>query len=431
MKHFVCCLALVLQCAIAFAQGPASFDWPQWQGPDRNAVSRETGLLQEWPENGPTLAWTATGIGEGMGGISVSGGRIYTTGDIDDTAWLHALNESDGQLVWSSRIGRSGKYGNIFRPAGPRGTPTVDGDSIYILGQHGDFVCFTTNGEEVWRTNYVEDHAGIVPVWGFAESPLIDGDRIICTPGAADATLMALDKRTGDVIWKCIVPEGPTGNRGFFGTSGAGYSSVIAVDFEGERQYVQLTATTLVGIAASGGELLWRYDRPANTHRINCTTPVYHDGIVFAASAYDGGGGAVELSRDASGTVTAEEIYFTREMSNHHGGLILIDGSLYGASGGNRGGFLVCMDFLTGELLWQERQAPKGSLVFADGRLYLRAEDGTMILIEPNRDQYIEHGRFEQPDRSEESAWTHPVIANGKLYIRDQDVLLSYDVKAH
>lgn len=368
-----------------------------------------------------------------MGGLAVSGGRIYTTGDdAESAAWLYALNEGDGELVWSAKIGPGGNPGNIFKPFGPRATPTVDGDRLYILSQSGDLVCFTTDeGKEVWRVNYLQDFDGVMPVWGFSESPLIDGDAIICTPGAEDGAVAALDKRTGELIWKCAVPEGPTGDRGFLGTSGAAYASAIAVDFEGERQYVQFTATTLVGIGASDGRLLWRYDRPSNTHRINCSTPVYQDGIVYASSAYDAGGGAVRLLRDASGEFTAEEVFFSPRMKNHHGGLILVDGCLYGAAGGNRGGFLVCLDQATGEDLWNEREAPKGSLTMADGRLYLRAEQGEMILIEPNREQYLERGRFEQPDRSSEPAWSHPVIANGKLYLRDQDLLLCYDVAAN
>ena len=405
-------------------------DWPQWQGPDRTAVSKETGLLQEWPKDGAPLAWKGTGLGKGMGGIAVSRGRIYTTGDDgENTAWLYAFNESDGKLAWSARIGPGGNPGNIFKPFGPRATPTVDGDRLYILSQTGDLVCFTSDeGKEVWRVNYVKDFGGINPVWGFSESPLVDGDKLICTPGGADAVLMALDKRTAKPIWKCKVPEGRTGNRGFLGTSGAAYASAIAVDFEGMRQYVQLTATTLVGVAASDGKLLWRYDHASNTHRINCTTPLYHDGVVYAASAYDAGGGAVKLSKDASGAFTAEEVFFTPKMKNHHGGMMVVDDCLYGAAGGNEGGFLVCLDLATGKELWTERRAPKGSLMMADKRLYLRTERGELILIEPNRERFVERGRFQQPDRSREQAWTHPVIANGKLYVRDQDVLYCYAI---
>ena len=222
------------------------------------------------------------------------------------------------------------------------------------------------------------------------------------------------------------------GGRGGFG---AAYASAIAMDFDGQRQYVQLTARALVGVAASDGKFLWRYDRPANGMGINCSTPVYHDGLVFAASAYGAGGGLVKLSKDANGGVKAEEVYSSQEMQNHHGGMVLVDGCLYGANGGNDGGYLVCLDFKTGKVLWNEeergkRRAPKGSVALAEGRLYYRTEKGTMLLIEANPKEYVERGRFEQPDRSRQPAWAHPVIANGKLYLRDQDVLFCYDVKA-
>jgi hypothetical protein len=219
--------------------------------------------------------------------------------------------------------------------------------------------------------------------------------------------------------------------RGGFSRSGAAYASAIGIDHEGQRQYVQLTARALVGVAADDGRLLWRYDRAANRVGINCSTPIYHDGLVFAASAYGNGGGAVKLTKQASGEITAEEIYFANAMQNHHGGMIVVDDCLYGAAGGNEGGFLVCLDFKSGEILWRDRDAPKGSLAFADGRLYLRAEDGELLLIEPSRERLIERGRFDQPDRSESPAWTHPVIANGRVYIRDQDLLLCYDVTAN
>jgi outer membrane protein assembly factor BamB len=415
---------------VLILSGPTVFadDWPQWQGPDRTAVSKETRLLKEWPKDGPSLAWKATGIGEGMGGIAVSRGQVYTTGDSDGSAWLYALNESDGKQVWKAKIGRAGKYGNVFRPSGPRATPTVDGDKLFILSQHGDLVCFTTDGKEVWRTDYIKDLGGIVPVWGFSESILVDGDKLLCTPGTEDGTLMALDKKTGKPLWKCKVPEGPTGDRGFLGKSGAAYASVIASDFEGVKHYVQLTATTLVGVSTDG-KLLWRYDRASNTHRINCSTPVYADGIVFAASSYDAGGGAVKLSKDDKGAITAKEVYFSNRLKNHHGGMILVDGYLYGCFDP---GILTCIEFKTGKVVWQERRPGKGSIMYADGRLYCRNEgrEGTVYLVDADPMKYEERGRFNQPDRSKEQAWSHPVVANGKLYIRDQDVLLCYDVKA-
>lgn len=415
-------------CSICFATATRGDDWPRWGGPNRDAISGETGLLQQWPEGGPALAWKATGIGDGMGGIAVSDGRIYTTGDINGSAWLIALREEDGGQIWKAEIGRGGNPGFIFQPDGPRATPTVHGNRMYALGQYGDFVCFTTDGEEVWRTNYVEDLGGVMPKWGYSESPLIDGDQIICVPGGPEATLVALNKETAQQVWKCHVPAGEFNPR-YGNDSAAGYSSAIVIELGGVRQYVQFTATALVGVEASSGRLLWRYDKPANTHRIPCSTPIFHEGVVFGASAYDAGGGAAKLIADSSSGIAAEEIWFNPIMKNHHGGMILVDGCLYGAAGGTRGGFLVCLDFQTGERLWAERRAPKGSLAMADGRLYLRAEDGTMILIEPNRQEYVERGRFEQPERTRDPAWTHPVIANGKLYIRDQDMLLCYDIQ--
>jgi alcohol dehydrogenase (cytochrome c) len=230
-------------------------------------------------------------------------------------------------------------------------------------------------------------------------------------------------------------PGGGFGGFGGPGSSGAAYASPIAIDFDGQRQYVQLTAKALIGVAAADGKFLWQYEKPANRMGINCSTPIYHDGIVFAASAYGAGGGAVKLSRDSTGAVTAKEVWSSRQMENHHGGVILHDGALFGSNGGNGGGYLICLDFQTGEILWNERdqdkrRVRKGSVAFADGRTYYRTEEGDLILIEPSRKEYLERGRFEQPERTKLPAWAHPVIANGKLYVRDQDTLFCYDVKA-
>jgi outer membrane protein assembly factor BamB len=318
------------------------------------------------------------------------------------------------------------------------------------------------DGKIVWQRSLTEDFGGRVPTWSYRESPLVDGDKLICTPGAEDAMLVALNKSTGETIWKSQLPREASsaagragGDRGGFGGgqgrgrggfgrgrggfgrgggSGAAYSSPIAVDFDGQRQYVQFTASALIGVAASDGKLLWRHNRAANGNGINCSTPIYHNGHVFASSAYGAGGGLVKLTKDTAGEINAEEVWHTRDMENHHGGVIIHDGAVYGANGGLGGGYLACLDLQTGKVLWDERRgerrAPKGSLALADNRLYYRTEDGTMLLIEPNRERYVEHGRFEQPDRSDAPAWAHPVIANGKLYIRDQDAVYCYDIKA-
>jgi outer membrane protein assembly factor BamB len=422
-------------------------DWPQWQGPDRNAMSKEKGLLQKWPAEGPPLAWRIKGLGGGDSAPSIAGGRLFGLSNRDDREVVWALSEKDGKELWVTPLGAAVQQRMPQSKEGPGCTPTVDGDRLYVLGMGGRLACLSVkDGEIVWQRSLTEDFGGVVPMWSYRESPLVDGDRLICTPGGPDALMVALDKLTGNTIWRSKLPSsdqgggareensgrGP-GRFGFGPSSGAAYASVIAIDFEGQRQYVQLTAKALVGIAASDGKFLWQYKAPANRNAINCSTPLYHDGMVFAASAYGAGGGLIKLTKDESGTIVPKEVYFTKRMQNHHGGMIVVDKTLYGANGGNEGGALICLDFETGDILWNERgkhEADKGAVAFADDRLYYRVEDGTMLLIEPNREKYVERGRFEQPDRSKSPAWAHPVIANGKLYVRDQDLLLCYDIQA-
>lgn len=401
-------------------------DWPQWQGPDRNSISKESGLLKEWPKEGPPLAWKVTTLGGGYSCPSIAEGRIFGMSNRGDDEVVWALSEKDGKELWVARLGTA--YKQPGWPQGKEGagcTPTVDADRLYVEGMGGDIACLQVkDGKILWQRNLVSDFGGTMPPWSFRESPLVDGDKVIYTPGGEGATLVALEKLTGKTVWKSQVPENPK----------ASYSSAIAIDFEGQRQYVQLTASALVGVAASDGKFLWHYTKPANRNGINCSTPVYQDGMVLAASAYGTGGGVAKLSKDANG-FKAEEVWFSKKMQNHHGGMIVLDGCLYGANGGNEGGFLICLDFKTGNVLWDEKEDPerrgaKGSLLLADGRLYCRTEKGTMLLIEPDAKQYVERGRFEQPDRTKQPAWAHPVIANGKLYLRDQETLFCYDVKA-
>ncbi len=436
-------------------------DWPQWQGANRDGKSADTGLLKQWPENGPPLAWRIDKLGGGDGGPAVAAGRIYLMSNRGDKEVVWALSEKDGSEIWVTPLGPAFQQQPAQGKEGPACTPTVDGDRIYVEGLAGNVVCLQAgDGKIVWQRSLTEDFGGRRPMWSFRESPLVDGDKVIVTPGSQDAMLVALNKLTGETIWKCQMPESPTpaapapgggpggdgdrggpggrggrggGRGGPGGGGGAGYASPIAIDFDGQRQYVQLTASALIGVAASDGKFLWRYDKPANRMGINCSTAVYSDGMVFAASAYGAGGGLVKLSKDANGAVKAEEVYATTDMQNHHGGMILLDGYLYGANGGNEGGALVCLEFKTGKVMWDQRESAgrraKGSLALADGLLYYRMEDGPVVLIEPKPDKYIERSRFEQPDRSKLPAWSHPVIANGKLYIRDQDILFCYSIK--
>ena len=417
-------LVLVMAVCCVFPLSVRGDDWPQWRGVNRDGTSDETGLLKEWPAGGPPLAWKIDGLGGGYSTPSIAAGRIYGMSNRGDDEVVWALSETDGQELWVTRLGPAFGQRASQGKEGPGCTPTVDGELLYVEGLGGTVACLQArDGKLVWQVSLTDDFGGSVPRWSYRESPLVDGDKVIVTPGGPEAALVALDKLTGKTLWKSPVPGNP----------GAAYASAIVADFEGVRQYVQLTGSMLVGVAASDGKFLWQYDKVANRFAIICATPLYHEGFVFATSAYGAGGGLVKLGKDASGGVKAEEVYFTGEMQNHHGGMILVDGCLYGASGGNEGGALVCLDFATGKVLWDQRaggeRRAKGAVAFADGRLYYRMEDGTMVLIEPDRQQYVERGRFEQPDRTRQPAWAHPIIANGKLYLRDQDVLLCYDIK--
>jgi outer membrane protein assembly factor BamB len=415
-------------------------DWPQWQGPERNSISRERGLLQEWPKDGPPLAWKTAALGGGDSAPSVARGRVFGMSNRGEEEVVWALSEADGKAAWVARLGAAFSQRMPQSKEGPGCTPTFDGDRIYVEGLAGDVACLQAkDGKVLWQRSLQKDFGAVVPPWSFRESPLVDGDKVICTPGGPEATLVALNKMTGETIWKSRLPDGPPaesgGGPGGMGKAGAAYASPICFEFEGVRQYCQLTGNALLGVAASDGKFLWRYDKPANRNKINCSTPVYHDGHVLAASAYGAGGGVVRLSKEGSGGVKAEEVWFSKKMQNHHGGMVILNGCVYGANGGNEGGFLICLDFKTGNVLWDgrddpEKRAPKGSVAFADGRLYYRTEKGAVLLLEPNSKEYIERGRFGQPDRTKLPAWAHPVVANGRLYIRDQDTLFCYDVKA-
>jgi outer membrane protein assembly factor BamB len=396
-----------------------SYDSPQWRGIHRDATSPETGLLKEWPKQGPPLAWKATGLGDGYAEVSVADGRVFTLGERRAAdkpkgsveTFAIALDEATGRELWATRIGAAHGDG------GPRSTPTVDGDRIYVLSPNGDLVCLSAaTGKRRWGKDLPKDFGGQVGGWAYCESVLIDGDRLVCTPGGKEATLVALDKETGDTVWKAAVPGG--GNR-------AEYSSVVVADVGGQKQYVQFLAGGVVGVRAEDGKFLWRYAHPANG-TANCATPVYHDGRVFAASSYGQGGGLARLTRDG-GHTTAEEVYFLKELQNHHGGLVLVDGYLYGEGGGQ----LYCLDFKTGDVMWHEGRPGKGSIAYADGRLYYRNEGGPMTLVEANPKKYVERGRFEQPPGGHGPSWPHPALANGKLYLRHAGVLFCYDVKEH
>lgn len=390
-------------------------EWPQWRGQDRTGLSQEKGLLKSWPEGGPKLLWKVTGVGGGYSTPSVVGGRIFGMGYRGEDEVVWARDARSGQEVWTSS-GIAPANRRVGYAEGSRCTPTIDGARMYALGVSGDLVCLeTATGKEVWRKNLINDFGGRLPNWGYCESPLVDGEKLIVTPGG-QKTLVALNKSTGELMWTGAVPQ----------ADAACYSSAIAANVDGQRQYIQYVTGGVVGVAASDGKFLWRYDHPANG--IVISTPIYHDNHVFASTAYQKGGGLVKLSTNPDKTVKAEEVYFDQQMQNHHGGILLLGDHMYYAEG-HSPARLVCREFKTGKMVWEDTAKRKVSLSYADGMLFARNERGTMLLFEATPRGMVEKGSFEQPDRSGKDAWAHPVVAGGRLYLRDQDVLLCYDIK--
>ncbi|HUE73973.1 MAG TPA: PQQ-binding-like beta-propeller repeat protein [Pirellulaceae bacterium] len=410
-------IALCLVCSCVLTSLAVAADWPQWRGPNRDGISQEKGLLQEWPQEGPKLLWQVKDLGDGYSTPAVVGDRLYVISNkgMDDER-VQCLSVADGKEIWSVRIGNVGKNEGPQYP-GSRSTPTVDGELLYALGSDGDLACLEIeSGKERWKKSLRSDFAGQPGKWAYAESPLVDGDVLVCTPGGAKATIVALDKTSGETIWASKIPEGDQ----------AAYASVIAVEVGGTKQYVQFLEKGLVGVDAKSGKFLWRYEKTVQTSPANIPTPVASGSFVYSSTGR-GGGGLVELKADGT-AVTAEQVYFDAQLPTSIGGSVLLDGNLYGTN--TKG--LMCVDFATGDIKWQELGVGAGSVCYADGRLYVHGEDGDVALVEVSGEGYREQGRFtppNQPDRGPRmKAWAYPVVSNGRLYFRDQGMLWCYDV---
>lgn len=399
--------------AIALTSTALALDWPQWRGPNRDDHQTETGLLQQWPSAGPQRVWMFENAGMGYAGFSVASGKLYTLGARDAKEQVLALDAATGKELWSAPISDvlSNNWGD-----GPRGTPTVDGDRLYALSGTGTLACLKVADGKVLWTRTMEELGGKRPNWGYTESPTVDGAQVAITPGGSAGAVAAFDKMTGKTLWQ---------SKDF--TDPAQYSSLVPAKINGIPQYVQLTQQSVVGINAKDGSVVWKSDWPGRTAVI--PTPIVRDDLVFVTSGYGVGCKLLKIGPDNKPT----EVYRNGNLENHHGGVVLVGDYVYGHS--NKGGW-VCLDFKTGEVKWSEKAAVgKGAIAYAGGMLYLLDErKGDVVLIEPSPEGWKEKGRFtlapQTSIRSPKGAiWTHPVVANGRLYLRDQDHIYCYAVK--
>ncbi len=425
-------IALAVVCCLPLGNLARSADWPQYRGPNRDDVSTETGLLSFWPVGGPKLLWTYRDAGIGYSGVAVVGERLYTLGDRGEQEFLIAVdikNVADGTVkeAWSVEIGAKFDFKGNQWSAGPSATPTVDGDFVYALSGNGDLVCVTTTGKPVWRKNLPSDlQAQVNPIgggpknlgWGFTWSPLVDGDRLICTVGGPLGTVAALNKQTGDVVWRSAEL-----------TDQAAYTSPMLAEFGGVRQYVILTNQGLRGIAAADGKLLWKHDHRLGTEVVS--SPIIHGSLVHITVGTANGNDIVQVNREGD-KFTVEELYSGNNLANHHGNVVRVGDYVYGS--GARQGF-GCQKLPSGELAWSERKVPTGSVTYADGKLFCYSEgDGTLHLLEANPAACTILSKAKIPMSSANrkpsgKIWTPPVVSGGRLFVRDQELIFCFDVK--
>ncbi len=406
MRTWTVLLGMLAAAGLAWpaAQTP---DWHQWRGPNRDGISAETGLLQRWPSQGPPQLWRTTGAGEGYSSFSAANDRLYTLGARGGTEYLSAFDANTGRKLWEQPNGQ--RFRND-RGDGPRSTPTVDGDRLFVFGGSGELTSFdAATGSRVWSVNVVREHGGIVPYWGYSESPLVVDDRVLVNVGGRGASIVAFNKVTGDVLWRSESDE-------------AGYSSPMLLRTGSLTQVVFFTGRRALAVDARDGRALWSYPRVSN-RTANIATPIVRGTQVFLSSDY-GTGAALLQVRAAGNLANADEVYFTRDMRNHHASSVLVGDHLYGFSGS----ILTAMRFASGEVAWRDRSVGKGSIIVADGRLYLYSEGGVVGLAEPTPDGYREHGRF-RIQQGNLPTWSHPIITGGRLILRDQDTVYAFDVR--
>ncbi|MCA9080656.1 MAG: PQQ-like beta-propeller repeat protein [Planctomycetaceae bacterium] len=409
-----CCVLLV---------SSAQADWPQWRGAARDGKADAQGLKLNWEAKAPQHVWTVEGMGEGYASMAIVGGRIYTTGNQSDGQAVTCVSAENGEKIWSTPLtDKKPKHGY----EGSRCTPTIDGDRLYVVTSNGQISCLRTgNGEIVWARDFQDFGGKMMSGWGFSESPLVDGDWVLCTPGGSDAMIVALNKQTGEEVWRSAVPE-----LGDAGKDGAGYSSIVISHGAGVKQYITLVGRGVIGVRAEDGKYLWGYNKVANG-TANIPTPIPIGDYVFASSGY--GTGACLLKLEASGSgVEATEEYFldAKTFQNHHGGMILDGDYIYAGHQHNKG-FPICLEWKTGEVKWGGNIRPEGkgsaAITYVDGQIIFRYQDGLIALISASPEGYALNGTF-TPEFQEKESWSHPVVVDGKLYLREQNKLMCYQL---
>ena len=408
---------LPLLVAIATASASAA-DWPEFHGPKRDNKSTDKGLLKTWPDGGPSRMWEAAGIGQGYSTVAIVGERIYTTGAIDGDCVITAL-DLNGNRVWTRSNGKAwdGSY------PGTRSTPTIKEGLLYHLSGIGNLICLRADsGEVVWSVNILQEFNGRNTTWGLAESPLVIGDQVICTPGGEEVSMVALDRKTGDVVWKCT----GAGDK-------PGYASPILVEHDGLKQIVTAMSESIVGVRAADGKLLWRYPHKVYADE-NITTPLFHDGFLIVSGCVRKGTTSLRL-RVSGNKSSVQKHWHNRKLDVKQGGIVLVSRRLYGyAETQGRHGPWMCIDFKSGETIFQAAPLEStykyrnGCLTYADGMLYLYSDNGNMALVKPTDTGFELAGRLRIEDPGERPTWAHPVVCGGRLYVRYGDKLSVYDV---
>ncbi|MGB0327786.1 MAG: PQQ-binding-like beta-propeller repeat protein [Akkermansiaceae bacterium] len=402
-------------------------DWPQWRGPDRTGISSETGIIKNWKDSPPKLLWKVKGSGKGYSSVSIANGVLYTTGNFegDQTGQgVSAFSLKDGKLLWQTAV-------TDFVPKhgyqGARSAPTVDGDHLYITTSNGVIACLNTSGKLVWSKEFKKEWKGkMMSGWGYSESPLVDGDRVVCTPGGSNAFMVSLDKKSGATKWKTKVDPEKLGKKG---KDGAGYSSIVISNGVGVKQYVQMTGRGVMGVRAKDGKFLWNYNQVANS-TANIPTPVVVGDHIFCSTGYGTGSALLKLKSEGSGVV-AEEVYFLKPkvLQNHHGGMVLVDGHIYCGHKHN-GGDPICIEVKTGKVKWGPVKGVgngSGCVTYVDGHLIYRYQSGHVALVKATPEKYELKGSF-MPAHQEDKSWAHPVVVDGKLYLREQDQIMCYQL---